>query len=743
MVAVIWPSHSVVDVEKEGGAMMKRNLQKPPHQRTKLHAISLGMFVATMALSSPTFAVDTDGDGTDDALDNCTLTANPDQRDSNGDGFGNACDADINDDGAVNSLDLGLLKRVFSTVSPDSDINGDGRVNSLDLGLLKRMFLKPPGPSNVTPDPALVANPPTPLNIQMFSVDPPTDDGKNGAVFVTFSRETGIRGTVVIAPEGRTIALNDLGIAPDQEPGDMVFSGFNSLDVSAIQADDAKLQEDIASKGNPDVIEFSGRDVISSQPVFQQKAQRTIAAVPIVIGNRRLSPITLSALDLAILPPLFTPSKTLAVTALSVVADPTRTFDRCDKDNDGNQGNVNGVWSFKTLMANMANSGATGISPQQFVHNWLRNWMTNTSVNGFNIGARTNIQNFFPGWDGVNATTLNLNRLPFRLLGIVNRMDLGKGFTYGITGQPGQTRFVFGLVHPSNCSLLSMTVIFEYGDPKGICSVQKSRAKNWISLSGLPFPSPAYNAALQSITDTVTIAGVAPGKPNGSAINQVRSNEIALAGPWQLREFHLVAPNSSLMPDTIKQTPNNDILNPNPLISKNGTADLASFMEQNANDILCEMHTVPLKFPGRTNSFLGAHVTYGFGAFWNANLAALPGVFPSCHKANASFSSPPTPMEIRSEVRHKFSLNTCDDCHSGETNTPFTHVSPLSVPASLSSFMTGIGSIVPDPAGSGVVRNFNDLQRRGQVLQALATQSCSPSILGSFVTKQSRLKFVH
>ena len=64
--------------------MMKGNLQKPPRQRTKLHAISLGMFVAPMALSSPSLAVDTDGDGTDDALDNCTLTANPNQRDSNG-----------------------------------------------------------------------------------------------------------------------------------------------------------------------------------------------------------------------------------------------------------------------------------------------------------------------------------------------------------------------------------------------------------------------------------------------------------------------------------------------------------------------------------------------------------------------------------------------------------------------------------------------------------------------------------
>ncbi|MEO1576160.1 MAG: M14 family zinc carboxypeptidase, partial [Pseudomonadota bacterium] len=37
-------------------------------------------------------ATDTDGDGVNDLVDNCTLIANADQRDSNGDGFGNACD---------------------------------------------------------------------------------------------------------------------------------------------------------------------------------------------------------------------------------------------------------------------------------------------------------------------------------------------------------------------------------------------------------------------------------------------------------------------------------------------------------------------------------------------------------------------------------------------------------------------------------------------------------------------------
>src|SRR5690606_6829295 len=44
---------------------------------------------------------DRDGDGVPDALDNCIRIPNPDQRDTNGDGFGNVCDADVDGDGRV------------------------------------------------------------------------------------------------------------------------------------------------------------------------------------------------------------------------------------------------------------------------------------------------------------------------------------------------------------------------------------------------------------------------------------------------------------------------------------------------------------------------------------------------------------------------------------------------------------------------------------------------------------------
>jgi len=96
---------------------------------------------------------DADGDGVHDASDNCTLVANANQRDTDGDGYGNLCDADLNNNGIVNTLDLGLFKRVFGQTGAGlhADFNGDNRVNTLDLGILKSRFGKAPGPSGLVP----------------------------------------------------------------------------------------------------------------------------------------------------------------------------------------------------------------------------------------------------------------------------------------------------------------------------------------------------------------------------------------------------------------------------------------------------------------------------------------------------------------------------------------------------------------------------------------------------------------
>jgi hypothetical protein len=108
---------------------------------------------AALRGSSCDAAPDADADGVPDSTDNCTDVANPLQIDSNGDGIGNICDADLNDDCNVNFLDLGIMKSVFFTNDPDADLVGagnsesDGVVNFFDLGKMKELFFQAPGPS--------------------------------------------------------------------------------------------------------------------------------------------------------------------------------------------------------------------------------------------------------------------------------------------------------------------------------------------------------------------------------------------------------------------------------------------------------------------------------------------------------------------------------------------------------------------------------------------------------------------
>ncbi len=91
-------------------------------------------------------AADFDGDGVDDATDNCLIVANADQRDTNADGFGNLCDADVNNDSFINDADEDTMKAVLHSADPDSDLNGDGIVDFLDIGRMKALIPLPPVP---------------------------------------------------------------------------------------------------------------------------------------------------------------------------------------------------------------------------------------------------------------------------------------------------------------------------------------------------------------------------------------------------------------------------------------------------------------------------------------------------------------------------------------------------------------------------------------------------------------------
>ncbi len=122
-------------------------------------------FVYVMTDSTPasdlaTVTVDTnpdsDSDSVPDRSDNCRVVANAAQCDSDGDGFGNRCDGDLNNNDFTNSQDYVLFRQQLGqpSVGPlfnKADITCNGVVNAQDYVLFRSLLGAPPGPSGLVP----------------------------------------------------------------------------------------------------------------------------------------------------------------------------------------------------------------------------------------------------------------------------------------------------------------------------------------------------------------------------------------------------------------------------------------------------------------------------------------------------------------------------------------------------------------------------------------------------------------
>ena len=97
--------------------------------------------------------VDTDNDSIIDSQDNCISVYNPDQIDTNQDGFGNVCDPDLNNDGNITDKDEDIIKAVYGLTpespdwNPEADLNGNGEIDISDVVIWMDMIGEPPGPS--------------------------------------------------------------------------------------------------------------------------------------------------------------------------------------------------------------------------------------------------------------------------------------------------------------------------------------------------------------------------------------------------------------------------------------------------------------------------------------------------------------------------------------------------------------------------------------------------------------------
>jgi hypothetical protein len=544
---------------------------------------------------------------------------------------------------------------------------------------------------NQVPGRDLREDPPAVESVVVRPLPSPTAEG-NAVVLVQFAREERLPQQLTVDLENGRLTLHDDGKNGDERAQDSLFSAVTNLDLNELRRQ-REQQFTRAQDGTTPV--FVNRRLVSEERVASLR-ERFIRADLI-----DLTPFGL--------PQTIDSERSLMIRDPAVVQDPSRTRTACT----GAGSSSMGKWSFGYLMEQMANQPASGVSPSDFTMKWLEKWKANQTINGWTVAARVNVQaDIIDPWvaaSGGPGKPLDLSKAPFRLLAIVNRVDLRQNLVYG-GGSAGEGRFVFSLVKGPNCQASPFLVIFEYGVPKSGCKAVRDWGQQWKNLDAHPVGSPAYNAALEAITEQFAKAGANPSKPNGSALNQLRTNEIELANPWELREFQITKGGGGHLEEvTVKQTPD---------ITLNKTATLVSYVDMNAAQIIAQKHNVPEEFPaGSGQRFLGGSALTDFGVFWDDPTA-------------------PPPIANR-EARHMFSLQTCNGCHAGETNTVFTHVkeAPFGSNVNLSGFLTGI--TVNDPSDGSPTRNFNDLLRRKEDLDALISSPC----LG--LIKRPRLRMVH
>ncbi len=678
--------------------------------------------------------------------------------------------------------------------------------------------------------------PPVATKVVVQQLDKALPTGENMLLQITYAEGAINGTTITMYPsDNDKIILNDDGLNGDVRAKDNVFSAQVKEDLQAFAAAMEDFDRTLeANSGN--LLVFKGRtgstvqrrttffnktefasfrpveispDIFSLPP---QTAFNSMTAVftgfngPLyngsVVANPAPNPILASARGGGPPPPPPTILKqnSLLITNLAVTEDPARTFNPCTK-----VGNPDGAWTFKTLIKGMANQSFTGITAKEFTKHWVRRWTVDTTVNGEFVRNRSTraislfikpwidkargttlptvtLANWQGLWDGIHQDSL-LKYAPFHLTAIVNRLDLRGNFGYaGSASNAGETRFIFSVIRNSstgNCRdsisgppFDGFNVIFEYGNVQKTCSQVKAFALQWANLSTLALGSAGYNAALEAITHTVTDSNAVATKPNKSALNQLRTNEIALTNSvnsvtdrsprWQFREFKIQASNKHLEQVPTANEPAGKFNGADGGLLADVTV-MANWVNANSAGIKAQTTAVPL-LVGITN-FLAGKVNYKSPSptladgFWNGMAGAVI---------------------TDDTTREVFSLNTCTGCHSMEPKTVFTHVNYVGFGTTMnyqttvnvqtngtqhkthiSPFLTGI-DVIPsggtfifgddsssvvenatdntltgffwarDPAnrvypGTGIVRKwgFNDLQRRSQDLTNLLNSVCS------------------
>lgn len=591
-------------------------------------------------------------------------------------------------------------------------------------------------------------------NVSIEILDPPTDCDENIRLEASFEEGVIDDEFLAVIVNDEKCVLRDDGQGADKVAGDHIFSILIEEDLSRLdhilnQAELSTIDFAEPTVFNVESTILDRGTIVSSAfapplppPPINVEIFDTPTEIDSILSGAQTFDITVEQLLIGRTSNNYAPEKTLMITNLNVVEDPTRTFNPCTQT-----GNPNGVWTFGNLMREMA--GGPQVSDEDvsdFVMNWLETWTSNQEVNGETLTARNAMQQLIidPWLAASSGGILDMQFAPFKLTAIVNRLDLrgNTGFTdeNGEIENAGEGRFVFCAVNlNSNCSPFEFNVIFEYGIPKRTCSELQAYADDWAALNDEVLGTASYNNLLENITNQFMLSGNNPSKPNQNALNQLRTNEIALSDPWELREF--VLNNSGQL--ELHPVAMEPAVKYNVKANNSDVTNLVDFINNHLPPIFNNQYEVPLEHNG--NAFLGGKAHTPFPPAGPVDVANN-----TPHHWDGAASGAAI---LNDFDRHVFSLNTCSGCHGGETQTFFTHIdpAPFNSEAGLSGFLTGEAGrgftedadgdasnnlmTVNDPSGAPFLIQYNDLRRRSIDLDFFLATECTDFKLLSLTHK--------
>lgn len=298
-------------------------------------------------------------------------------------------------------------------------------------------------------------------------------------------------------------------------------------------------------------------------------------------------------------------------------------------------------WSFRHLVETLAKPGEASA----LVRAWLATWeakTTSEAEGSLPLGARPDVRRVLTcPWlrlspeNGCDASCtqcaseiFDLSRAPFRLLAVVDRLDLAET-TNGCELDAAEARFVFTATRPGEATPLALNVIFEYG----VNGTDAGEPRSWHALGSLD--GERYAAALESLTRSFTDRALG----QHPMLKQLRTSEnigAATGTAYELRQF--VLRDGRLDATALTNTP------PDAL---NGTSALGDHLDQH-----------------------GAQILSGDNAIQAAQRTATS----SMPRSDLRWSAPSAP----GLVVDLFGLSTCNGCHAGHRGdtlvVPFAHV---------------------------------------------------------------------